>query len=70
MTSSVRKCEGILTIEMLEKPLIMRLSEDVTDYFKHKSVQAGLPCQNLIKFHFSNAIVHQRKAEMIWPPRH
>jgi predicted DNA binding CopG/RHH family protein len=35
----------------LKKPVTMRLSEDVVDYFKGMANQAGVPCQRLINLY-------------------
>jgi uncharacterized protein (DUF4415 family) len=32
----------------LKKPVTMRMSEDVVEYFKSMAAEAGVPCQSLI----------------------
>jgi uncharacterized protein (DUF4415 family) len=51
----------------LKKSLTMRLSEDVVEYFKTMSVDAGVPYQSLINLYLRDCLAHKRKVEINWP---
>lgn len=51
----------------LKKPVTMRLSEDVVDYFKSMAAEAGVPYQSLINLYLRDCLAHHRKVEINWP---
>ena len=50
----------------LKKPVTMRLSEDVVDYFKGMAAEAGVPYQSLINLYLRDCAAHQRKLDLRW----
>ena len=51
----------------LKKPVTMRLSEDVVDYFKSMASEAGVPYQSLINLYLRDCLAHHRKVQINWP---
>lgn len=51
----------------LKKPVSMRLSEDVLDYFKNMAHDAGVPYQSLINLYLRDCVMNHRKVEITWP---
>ena len=51
----------------LKKPVTMRLSEDVVDYFKSMASEAGVPYQSLINLYLRDCLAQHRKVEIKWP---
>ena len=51
----------------LKKPVTMRLSEDVVDYFKNMTEEAGIPYQSLINLYLRDCIANHRKLKIQWP---
>ena len=51
----------------LKKPVTMRLSEDVVQYFKGMANEAGVPYQSLINLHLRDCLVKSRKVQINWP---
>jgi uncharacterized protein (DUF4415 family) len=51
----------------LKKPVSMRLSEDVVDYFKGMANEAGVPYQNLINLYLRDCVMQHRKVQIVWP---
>ena len=51
----------------LKKPVTMRLSEDVVQYFKGMATEAGVPYQSLINLYLRDCLAHNRKVEIKWP---
>lgn len=47
----------------LKKPVTIRLSEDVVDYFKAMSEENGVPYQSLINL---DCVAQHRKLDMSW----
>ena len=47
----------------LKRPVTMRLSEDVVEYFKGMAEEAGVPYQSLINLYLRECALHQKK----WP---
>lgn len=45
----------------LKKPVTMRLSEDVADYFKGMAEESGAPCQSLINLYLRDRLTNSRK---------
>ena len=52
----------------LKKPVTMRLSEDVVEYFKGMAAEAGVPYQSLINLYLRDCLAHNRKVQIKWPP--
>ena len=50
----------------LKKPVSMRLSEDVVDYFKGMANEAGVPYQSLINLYLRDCAASHRKLNMSW----
>ena len=51
----------------LKKPVTMRLSEDVIDYFKAMATEAGVPYQSLINLYLRDCLAQHRKVQINWP---
>ncbi|KAF1691590.1 CopG family antitoxin [Pseudoxanthomonas koreensis] len=51
----------------LKKPVSMRLSEDVVEYFKGMASEAGVPYQNLINLYLRDCVMKHRKVRIDWP---
>jgi len=51
----------------LKKPVSMRLSEDVVDYFKGMANEAGVPYQSLINLYLRDCVMNHRKVQIAWP---
>lgn len=51
----------------LKKPVSMRLSEDVLDYFKGMANEAGVPYQSLINLYLRDCVMQHRKVQIAWP---
>jgi uncharacterized protein (DUF4415 family) len=52
---------------MLKKPVTMRLSEDVVDYFKGMADESGVPYQRHINFCLRDCLANSRKIQINWP---
>ena len=52
--------------QTLKKPVTMRLSEDVVNYFKNMAEDSGVPYQSLINLYLRDCISHQRKVDISW----
>lgn len=52
----------------LKKPVTMRLSEDVVEYFKRMADDAGVPYQSLINLFLRDCLANSRKVQISWPP--
>jgi uncharacterized protein (DUF4415 family) len=50
----------------LKKPVTMRLSEDVIDYFKALSEETGVPYQSLINLYLRDCVAQHRKIDISW----
>ncbi|MES9827824.1 MAG: BrnA antitoxin family protein [Candidatus Thiodiazotropha sp.] len=50
----------------LKKPITMRLSEDVIQYFKDMAEESGVPYQSLINLYLRDCVVHNRKVDISW----
>ena len=53
-------------IAKLKKPVTMRLSEDVIDYFKAMAENAGVPYQSLINLYLRDCVAQHRKIDISW----
>ena len=51
----------------LKRPVTMRLSEDVVEYFKGMAVEAGVPYQSLINLYLRDCLAHNRRVQIKWP---
>ena len=51
----------------LKKPVSMRLSEDVVDYFKGMATEVGVPYQSLINLYLRDCVMNHRKLQITWP---
>ena len=51
----------------LKRPVTMRLSEDVVEYFKVMAQEAGVPYQSLINLYLRDCLAHNRKVQIKWP---
>ena len=51
----------------LKKPVTMRLSEDVVEYFKGMAQEAGVPYQSLINLYLRDCLANHRKLQISWP---
>jgi uncharacterized protein (DUF4415 family) len=52
----------------LKKPVTIRLSEDVIDYFKDMAEESGVPYQSLINLYLRDCANHNRKVDIQWQP--
>lgn len=50
----------------LKKPVTMRLSEDVIDYFKEMAEETGVPYQSLINLYLRDCLAQHRKIDIAW----
>lgn len=48
----------------LKKPVTMRLSEDVVEYFKHMAADAGVPYQSLINLYLRDCVMQHRQIQI------
>jgi len=51
----------------LKRPVTMRLSQDVVDYFKGMADEAGVPYQSLINLYLRDCLANNRKVQIHWP---
>ena len=51
----------------LKKPVSMRLSEDVVNYFKGMAKESGVPYQSLINLYLRDCVTQHRKVRIEWP---
>lgn len=52
----------------LKKPVTIRLSEDVIDYFKGMAEDSGVPYQSLINLYLRDCANEHRKVDIRWQP--
>lgn len=50
----------------LKKPITMRLSEDVIEYFKNMAEESGVPYQSLINLYLRDCVAQHRKVDISW----
>ena len=50
----------------LKKPVTMRLSEDVVEYFKGMAAEAGVPYQSLINLYLRDCLAKNREVKIDW----
>jgi len=65
--SSMKSCKNPYASK-LKKPITMRLSEDVIDYFKDMSQENGVPYQSLINLYLRDCVAQHRKIDISWNP--
>ena len=53
-------------VSKLKKPVTMRLSEDVIEYFKKMSEENGVPYQSLINLYLRDCVAQHRKIDISW----
>lgn len=51
----------------LKKPVTMRLSEDVVQYFKTMAAEVGVAYQSLINLYLRDCLANNRKVQINWP---
>ena len=51
----------------LKRPVTMRLSDDVVEYFKRMAEDSGVPYQSLINLYLRDCITQNRKVKIDWP---
>ena len=52
----------------LKKPVTIRLSEDVIEYFKGMAEESGVPYQSLINLYLRDCASQHRKIDIQWQP--
>ncbi len=52
----------------LKKPVTIRLSEDVIEYFKDMAEESGVPYQSLINLYLRDCANSHRKVDIRWTP--
>ena len=52
----------------LKKPVTIRLSEDVIDYFKGMAEDSGVPYQSIINLYLRDCANQHRKVDIQWQP--
>ncbi|MBE9525722.1 MAG: BrnA antitoxin family protein [Proteobacteria bacterium] len=50
----------------LKKPVTMRLSEEVINYFKNMAIESGVPYQSLINLYLRDCVLQHRKVDISW----
>ena len=50
----------------LKKPVTIRLSEDVVEYFKSMAEDSGVPYQSLINLYLRDCAMNHRKVNIQW----
>lgn len=50
----------------LKKPVTMRLSEDIIEYFKSMAEDSGVPYQSLINLYLRDCVAQHRKVDISW----
>jgi uncharacterized protein (DUF4415 family) len=50
----------------LKKPVTIRLSEDVIDYFKAMADESGVPYQSLINLYLRDCAMQHKKIDIHW----
>lgn len=53
-------------VSKLKKPVTIRLSEEVIDYFKGMSMENGVPYQSLINLYLRDCVAQHRKIDISW----
>ena len=50
----------------LKKPVTMRISEDIINYFKAMAEESGVPYQSLINLYLRDCVAQHRKVDISW----
>ena len=50
----------------LKKPVTMKLSEDVAQYFKSMAAEKDVPYQSLINLYLRDCVAHHRELDISW----
>lgn len=50
----------------LKKPVTLRLSKDVIEYFKKMAEKAGVPYQSLINLYLRDCVANHREIDISW----
>lgn len=50
----------------LKKPVTIRLSEDVINYFKEMAEEKDIPYQSLINLYLRDCVAQHRKVDISW----
>ena len=50
----------------LKRQVTIRIGEDVIDYFKQLSAEAGIPYQTLINLYLRDCMDNQRRPDLNW----
>ncbi len=58
------KCRKIPYASQLKKPILMRLSHDIIDYFKEMAIKSGVPYQSLINLYLKDCVFNHRKIDI------
>jgi predicted DNA binding CopG/RHH family protein len=53
-------------LKKLKKQVTIRLEEDVVEYFKQLSEEAGIPYQSLINLYLKDCVRSERKPSLDW----
>ncbi len=54
----------------LKRPVTIRLSEDVIEYFKEMAEESGVPYQSLINLYLRDCANQHRKVDIQWVRKH
>ena len=50
----------------LKRPVTIRMSDDVVEYFKQLSEETDIPYQSLINLYLRDCMAHGRKPDLSW----
>jgi predicted DNA binding CopG/RHH family protein len=50
----------------LKKPVTIRLSEEILNYFKQMAEESGVPYQSLINLYLRDCVIQRRKMDITW----
>ncbi len=53
-------------VKQLKKPITIRMSHDVIDYFKTQAEDMGVPYQTLINLYLRDCMAEKRKPSIQW----
>jgi uncharacterized protein (DUF4415 family) len=57
-------------IAKLKKPVTIRLSEDVIEYFKEMAEEKDVPYQSLINLYLRDCVAQHREIDISWEKKH
>lgn len=58
--------EKLVYAKEVKKPVTIRLSTDIVEYFKAMAEENGIPYQTLINLYLKDCVRSQRKLELEW----